>query len=355
MGAVFMGKGEVTISNRSGNITLRWRYQGRRFHHALGLPHNTINYGIAEKLKRRIESDIVTGDFDVSLEKYLLPHQRRSPQRNLFSEFLARPIKTQTLAVYKAAIRRYKEKFGDKIITSQSEAESFIQWLSPSVKTSTSRCYVIRLNAIWEWGVTEKIITNNPWNGLKYSIKIPPAKPQALSEQEVTQIFTTIKGHHYEDFITFLIFSGVRMGEAIYLTWGDVSKECNEIWINSPKTNSIRKIKLSNQLQRLLQNRRPMVFDDAAPVFNSITGKRIRLRYFSILWQKILEKAGIPYKKPSISRSTFVTHCLQSGEDPLKLARVTGHSTTVMFKHYLSTFGDCQLPDLFIGAGKEEK
>jgi len=48
----------------------------------------------------------------------------------------------------------------------------------------------------------------------------------------------------------------------------------------------------------------------------------------------LLTKLGIDYRKPYTSRSTFISHCLAKGMNPMVVAQITGHDPEVLFDHY---------------------
>ncbi len=47
-------------------------------------------------------------------------------------------------------------------------------------------------------------------------------------------------------------------------------------------------------------------------------------------WEPALKKAGVPYRPMIQTRHSFATTALSSGENPLWIAKVMGHSTTRM-------------------------
>lgn len=61
-------KGSVAIENSRNRLRLRWSKE--RYCLALGLPHNNINFKVAQKIASQIELDILAGHFDPTLDKY---------------------------------------------------------------------------------------------------------------------------------------------------------------------------------------------------------------------------------------------------------------------------------------------
>lgn len=62
-------KGTVTISNADNRIRLRWRYQKERYSINL-LQYNRQNLLEAKRIALNIETDIASGNFDFTLNRY---------------------------------------------------------------------------------------------------------------------------------------------------------------------------------------------------------------------------------------------------------------------------------------------
>jgi integrase len=63
-------KGTVKVESDKGWLRLRFTYGGKRRAFALGLPETDINRKFAEQKARQIELDILSSNFDCSLQKY---------------------------------------------------------------------------------------------------------------------------------------------------------------------------------------------------------------------------------------------------------------------------------------------
>jgi integrase len=51
-------------------------------------------------------------------------------------------------------------------------------------------------------------------------------------------------------------------------------------------------------------------------------------------WKVVLEKSGVPYRKPYAARHTAISRALESGALPVDVAAQTGHSLAVLLKVY---------------------
>lgn len=63
-------KGSVQIITSHAQLQLRFRFAGKRHYLSLGFPDTTTNRKLPEKKAREIELDILSGNFDQTLQKY---------------------------------------------------------------------------------------------------------------------------------------------------------------------------------------------------------------------------------------------------------------------------------------------
>ena len=63
-------KGSVKIENDKGWLRFRFTHQYKRYTFAIGLPDTELNRKIAQQKARKIELDILSENFDLTLEKY---------------------------------------------------------------------------------------------------------------------------------------------------------------------------------------------------------------------------------------------------------------------------------------------
>ena len=52
-------------------------------------------------------------------------------------------------------------------------------------------------------------------------------------------------------------------------------------------------------------------------------------------WKRVLSDCGVPYRRPYIMRSTFISHCSAMGWSPAYIADITGHDPEILIRHYL--------------------
>jgi integrase len=365
-------KGAVAIESDKGWLRLRWRFASQRYAFALGIPDNKTNRKIAEARANQIYLDILSGNFDSTLAKYKPTSLNQLEQStnmdcptatDLFDRFVAhkaKEIDPRTLRRYHTIARQLKEFFRDRTANEldTTSVEEFQQFLITDSNAETVRRKVQLLKACWQWHELDTAI----WENLPKLRTSPQEAPKPFTKEEVTLILDGFKGDryykHYYPYVKFLLSTGVRIGEAQGLSWGRVSDDCTvievfETWTDGqrkpPKNNKSRQFRVSQETAELLRNIQPR---DPSPdlfVFLTLEGHPMDENNFrGRAWKEVLEKVGVPYRKPYNCRATFTSHCLMSGMNPLLVAQLTGHDVAVLFEHYAAYIGSSpKIPDLF--------
>jgi integrase len=349
-------------------LRLRWRNGGDRHCLALGLPDNLTNRAVAEGKARQIELDILSRHFDKSLDRYRL--QQKVEQRvrltvpNLFERFMKekqKDVYKRTMEKYQVTLRQLQEHFGNKQATELTEelGQEFANSLKLTELTLKERIGLMR--AAWDYGIKLNLVQHNPWEAEQRRIKVSPKQaPKPFTREEIGKIIQAFRTDsyysYYTNYVKFLLLPGVRTGEAIGLKWSHISDDCSTMWIGesvskgvrkSTKTNKARVIKLSKQLQIILQARKPDPFDPEMLVFPAKQGGCLDAHNFrNRAWVSIIEKAGVPYRKPYNTRHTMVSHALESGMSLSTVAQLTGHDVQTLYQNYAgSVQSHPQLPD----------
>jgi integrase len=369
-----MKKTKIHVQERSGWLKLRWSYQGSRFDFALGLPDGAINRKVAENKASEIELDIATGNFDPTLDKYKSVGQIQAQVEKeelaktkltvaaLFQKFMehkAKDVYPQTLIKYEATLQRIKDFFQDEPAETMTieKAEAFKTWFAARVNPSTQRPNspttvkerMTLLSACWDWAIEEKLMLMNPWKSISRRVKVPKTKgPNPFTSEEIGNIvmgFRTDRYYaFYSDYVEFMLGTGCRPGEAIGLKWKHIAEDCASVWIGEAYYRGTQKetkntksgtVPLSKALTRLLLKRRPTQLNPEALVFPAPKGGYIHDQDFrNRAWKRVLEKLGIPYRKPYTTRSTLISYWLAQGEDPMTVAKMTRTSVKTIYEHY---------------------
>ena len=101
---------------------MRWSCESKRYCLALGLPYTDVNLKVAEQKARQIELDILSSNFDPTLNKYRIKQvaviaspEVVQPSKELLLHIWDKWVNslclpTRTLCSHYARIRRYIEK-----------------------------------------------------------------------------------------------------------------------------------------------------------------------------------------------------------------------------------------------------
>ena len=226
------------------------------------------------------------------------------------------------------------------------------------------------LNQRFKLAITQEQVNKNPTLGviLPKQINKKNSEIQYFSEEQCkelikesrrTQGCKKLNVYRLGELVPFLIFTGLRVGEAIALEWKDIDDKNNTITINknvievksqetgkyilekqdSTKTDSsTRIIPMSNGTKECIKNLKK-INGDKKFVFASQTGKYISPSNFNRMFRGIQKalKYEIVLGVHSL-RHTFATLMLNKGVDVKIVSELLGHSNvSVTYNIYIHT------------------
>jgi len=234
-----------------------------------------------------------------------------------------------------------------------------VQLFLKSIKSSKSLAHKVRitLNQIFKAAVADKLRDFNPVTNTKI---IAPDNPQRefLSDDQRELLLDILQGHRMYPLIYTMLYTGMRRGEALALTWSDISFDNKSIHVSKsteydgqkpkkkvPKTeNSYRDIPMSNELIEFLQGQKKK--SKSIYVFPGHAGGPMGLTELKNQWAKAKKKIEKWFEEhpdtdiepvnltSRLLRHTFCTALYDAGIDELTASRIMGHDVSTMRKIY---------------------
>lgn len=221
----------------------------------------------------------------------------------------------------------------------------------------TYRTFRTRVKDGFDYAVYENIIDKNPAANLIMPKKGIVKKVEAFTSEEQKKIVDYCKPSKGIDRIYyFLIATGVRVGEAICLTWDDVNLDKGYVDINKtaikvdggvtvqnhPKTGqSVRRIYLSDNTIEFIKKLEETSREGKDLVFPNRNGNIYNVSTLRQHWMKTCEKLKIPYKSMHALRHSWATRALESHIDVQTVSKMLGHkSVATTMDIYQSIFSE---------------
>lgn len=271
-------------------------------------------------------------------------------------------VKQSTLSTYRSAIEtRIKPYIGEKslkTLTTSDIQDIYTtlnkEGLSPKTVKNThgvihkSLAQAIKLRYI-KYNVSEGCVIP----------KIERTDIRPLDEKDIVRFLKEIKGDKYEAIYFVTLFTGMRQGEVLGLTWDCIDFENNLIYLNkqlvklrdrpksyrfgSLKNGKSRTIYMSNSVADVL--RKHQIAQDIARrnageawigdktqwkdlVFTNETGECIANYFVYKRYKAIVERIGLGYSRFHDLRHSFAVISLQNGDDIKTVQDALGHHTS---------------------------
>ena len=191
--------------------------------------------------------------------------------------------------------------------------------------------------------------------------KVIHEEVKPLTEEQQKEFLAAIQNHDYKNIFTLTMFTGLREGEAVGLTWDciDFKKRSLKVyrqlqrtpgkwseWRFAPLKNSkTRTIKLSPFVLQMLEKQKIQQRKDKLAagelwsgfktieeqetdfVFTDARGEHLNSSVVYENFKKIAAQIGIPAARFHDLRHTFAVNSLQCGDDPKTVQEALGHAT----------------------------
>jgi len=318
-----------------------YTYQGRRIRKKIGPSKRLAELALKDIEIKIAKQELGFAPSDITLEKFFeefdnfsrVNHAPESHRRyrNIINNFRIFLNDRRAIKLSQLNPRLFEEY---KIFRREQPLHKKIV-----AKTNTVNMEVKTLRTIFNYAIKWEYLKENPTKGVN-RLKVTDAKkPRFLTKEEIKCLLESCGDELYPIFYTF-IFTGMRLGELLNLTWDDVKLDKRRIYIQKkdfwqPKTGE-RIIPMSDGihdlLARLHEERKPK----AKFVFPGKNGSRltIRLRERLIV---VARRCGFDdVTKIHTLRHTFASHLVMSGVDLPTVQKLMGHAdiqTTMIYAH----------------------
>ena len=185
------------------------------------------------------------------------------------------------------------------------------------------------------------------------AVELPRDKKKerrVLTEDEQRILIEKLKEDSFGNMYIFALFTGLRRGEVLALTWDDIDFENAVIYVNKtlvrvrnydgrkektrleigePKTESGKRVipMIDTLIPILKEQKKRAGKTDSNLVFPSESGGYIDPGNYNRKFYKIIEVSGIPKANPHSLRHSFATRALEAGVDLKTTQELLGHSS----------------------------
>ena len=365
--------GSITVRKSkggAGHLVIDFRYQGVRCREQTLLEDTPSNRSRLQKVLDKIEREIATGVF--SYAKYF-PHSKRAAEFRplpssshtgtpLFRDFAEIWMSENVVRWKKSVIKGYRytlenplfPRFGHYEVGAITKADilAFRAELSTTLGKGGIKRSPSRINNIMKplrgilGEASERYDFPNPFRSIK---KIPEGKKEIhpFTLDEVMLLCKKIRGD-YHNYLVTRFFTGMRSGEIDGLKWKYVDFDLGIIAVretvvdreeDTPKTqSSYRDIMMLPIVREALLDQKKYS-GSMELVFCSRSGTPLHQNNFRRrVWRPLLNRLGLPIRRPYETRHTAATIWLASGENPEWVARQLGHTNTEMLFRVYSRY-----------------
>lgn len=260
---------------------------------------------------------------------------------NLYIGQCKHRIKPELGAIKLSALKPHEIQ---KFINKQSEGKTGKRALSPK---SVKNIYGILHKAL-EQAVSVGYIKTNPAKAVKLPrITKPVINP--LDSEQIALFLKAIKGHKYELLYIFVLFTGLRQGEILGLTWDCIQGETifvhrqlqrinGKFHLVTLKNDKTRRITPAAAIMSMLKEHKAIqikwkefageAWDNGESfVFTNELGRHLIECTVYDSFKRIVSKMGIPGTRFHDLRHSYAVAALQAGDDVKTVQENLGHHT----------------------------
>lgn len=221
------------------------------------------------------------------------------------------------------------------------------------------------MSALYRLARARRLATRSPLDELDPGERPRPRTSKAGRRLDETELDALVRhpGESYRTAAALLAYTGMRISEALALTWADVDLVDLELTVSGQLTRARRgesarviarkgaapeyaavifpalEAILTEHLERELAAGRGR---EAHFVLATRAGRPLHQRNLAAAMEKAAEAAGLGKVTPHDLRRSFASLAARRGADPVQASRMTGHSLGAWTRHYAGDYGKAQ-------------
>jgi integrase len=357
------GNGEGSIYRRRSDG--RWVgvliINGRRKWH-YGNTRQVVQERLATALRNRQQGLVAAGPSQ-TVAQYL---------NHWLTETVSSSVRPRTLESYDLNVRRLMPHLG-KLRLSALGPAAIQGAYAALLRRGLSRRSVEQAHTVLHCALRQALLWGLIGRNPTEAVVVPRGsrrEMKTLTDDQVRLLFETTEGSRLHALWVLLATTGLRLGEALGLTWPDVDlyrgsltvrralqrlpKRLGGVVLVEPKTErSRRTVYLAPGTVAALAEHRHRQHDEPLTpserfVFTGITGRPLDASSASDHFHRALRQAGLPNVRLHDLRHTAATHLLTRGVHPKVVQDLLGHSTislTLDTYSHVSPALHTQVPD----------
>lgn len=309
-----------------------------------GPTSNIVRERLQEAQRQAVAGQLVMGR-DQTVEQYL---------NRWLAEAVHHSVRPKTYMNYELCVRRLLPHLGRvrlRALTPEHVQHALAKLLDSGLAARTVRQVHMVLRSSLKQAALWRLIASNPSDAVK-----PPRadrkEMRTLSEEEVRRLLAATAGTRHHSLWVFLVTTGVRLGEALALTWADIDfvegratirrslqRQRGVAWafVEPKSSRGRRTVPFPPETLAVLEAHRNDLgrerqragehWQENDLVFPSPTGRPRDMAYLSFTFHRGLKRAGLPRLRVHDLRHTAATHLLNKGVHPKVVQDLLGHST----------------------------
>lgn len=223
---------------------------------------------------------------------------------------------------------------------SLADIQAVMASLRPSLSDATKNRYLAMLRSIFRFAVDHDYCEKDPTRSIKLKREVP-VKLYEVNNELIDRLGVAVEW--LEDrfprtscLVEFLLRTGMRLGEALPLTWSDVDFTLKQITLRTTKSGRVRHVPISEECVEVLDRLAEVTADHPKDgwLFPSSYGPSHMTRPVRP-WKRACQAAGLPSSlRFHDLRHIFASACVKDGIPLYTVQGLLGHSSIRMTERY---------------------